>query len=102
MKNFNHEIERNFVYFYDTETHNARFFAKSPLVIDAMKTGRYNDVRQKVISERHKELHLSSGTRDNMNSDEGNGRKKIASLAALDSKSKDIKDMLTKEGFEEF
>jgi len=45
VTNFNNEIERNMLDFYDTEIKNASFFAKYPPVIEAARTGRYNDIR---------------------------------------------------------
>ncbi|MBP7736834.1 MAG: HAMP domain-containing protein [Spirochaetes bacterium] len=45
VTNFNKEIERNLVDFYETEIKNASFFAKYPPVIDAARAGRYNEIR---------------------------------------------------------
>ncbi|HPG51086.1 MAG TPA: methyl-accepting chemotaxis protein, partial [Spirochaetota bacterium] len=63
-----------------------------------------DDIRSDVFSKKRKELHLHTEalSRDHGKNDDGNGRKKIAPVAAQDAKSRDIKDILTKEGFEEF
>ena len=45
VSNFNKEIERNMVDFYEKEIANARFFAKSPIVINAAQTGKYAEVQ---------------------------------------------------------
>ena len=45
VTNFNNEIERNMVDFYEMEKANARYFAKNPFVIDAVRTGQYNEAR---------------------------------------------------------
>ncbi len=45
VTNFNREIERNMLNFYDTEIRNAKYFAKNPFIINAVKAGRYNEIR---------------------------------------------------------
>jgi methyl-accepting chemotaxis protein len=60
-----------------------------------------DNVRNEVYSLKRKELHLHTGGNEVIRND-GNGRKRIAQAPAQQAKSKDIKDILTNEGFEEF
>ncbi len=63
-----------------------------------------DDIRSDVFSKKRKELHLhtEATTRSNAKKDDGNGRTRVSGAAVQDAKSRDIKDILTKEGFEEF
>ena len=63
-----------------------------------------DEIRSDVFSKKRKELHLHTETmaRGHAKKDDGNGRKHGGRAAMQDAKSKDIKDILTKEGFEEF
>jgi len=45
VKNFNSSIERNFIDKYERETQNAKFFANSPMVIEATKSGNFAAVK---------------------------------------------------------
>ncbi|MBN2079467.1 MAG: cache domain-containing protein [Spirochaetes bacterium] len=62
-----------------------------------------DDVRGDVFSQKRKDIHLSTEQIVRGRDGKGNGDGKGATAAAIhDAKSKDIKDLLTKEGFEEF
>jgi methyl-accepting chemotaxis protein len=65
-----------------------------------------DEVQSDVYTKKRKELHLHMdvNARDvqKKNNGKGNGRKNLAAAPALDAKSKDIKDILAQEGFEEF
>ncbi|MBN2158582.1 MAG: cache domain-containing protein [Spirochaetes bacterium] len=61
-----------------------------------------SEVRNDIFTKKTKEVHLHAGTGADAKKDNGNGRKSVAAAAAIDAKSRDIKEILTKEGFEEF
>jgi methyl-accepting chemotaxis protein len=66
-----------------------------------------DEVQSEVHTKKRKELHLhmdanAGDVRKKKDDGKGNGRKNPAAATALDAKSKDIKDILTQEGFEEF
>ncbi len=62
-----------------------------------------DEIRNETSSKKRKELHLHAGAAmTGPSQDGGNGRKKPSSLAAIDSDGRDIKEIMSKEGFEEF
>jgi methyl-accepting chemotaxis protein len=66
-----------------------------------------DEIQSEVTTKKRKKLHLHTDVKarkvQKKNDDgKGNGRKGLAAASVLDAKSKDIKDILTQEGFEEF